>query len=249
MSDKTEAPTPHRLKRARKEGDIAKSAHLTVAVSSLFWWLFLVAIAPHLYQVCLRIVEAVTQIDQSLPFDERYQRMTSALAALLPIALATAGVSILAIVVPEAGQTRGLVVFKRAAPDFKRLNPVQGIKNLFGLKTLVETGITLMQFSVLLFIFGYEFKTWCAQLLPSFALEWGGQLSVTCQSLARLLALMSLSQLVPAVLDMRLQRFQWRRRLRMDKHEIKREFRDEEGDPFVKGRRRAIHKELSQQHD
>ncbi|HEY1609064.1 MAG TPA: EscU/YscU/HrcU family type III secretion system export apparatus switch protein [Paraburkholderia sp.] len=246
MSDKTEAPTPQRLKRARKEGDIAKSTHLTVAVSSLFWWLFLVVIAPHLYQVCVRIVGAVTEIDQSLPFDERYLQVASALTALLPIALATVGVSMLAIIVPEAGQTQGLVAFKRAAPDFKRLNPIEGVKNLFGLKTLVETGITLAQFAILLFIFGYELKAWCAQLLPSFALELGGQLSVTCQTLARLLAMMSLSQLVPAALDMRLQRFQWRRRLRMEKHEVKREFRDEEGDPLIKGRRRAMHKELSQ---
>jgi len=37
----------------------------------------------------------------------------------------------------------------------------------------------------------------------------------------------------------------WRRRLRMDKEEIKREYRDSEGDPHVKGRRRALHRELS----
>lgn len=246
MSDKTEAPTPERLRRARKEGDIAKSAHLTVAVSGLFWCLFLLIEAPPFYQVMVSVVQAITELDQTLPFDERYLRVTSALAEMLPFVAATLGVSVLAVVVPEAAQTRGLVVFKRAAPDFKRLNPVQGLKNLFGLKTLIETAITLAQFSILLFIFAYAFRTWCAQLLPSFALPFGGQLSVTCQSLARLLAMMSVSQIVPAAVDMRLQRFQWRRRLRMDKHEIKREYRDEEGDPFVKGRRRAMHRELGQ---
>jgi len=246
MSDKTEAPTPQRLKRARKEGDIAKSAHLTVAVSGIFWWLFLAIEAPHMYQVCIHVVECVTQIDQALPFDVRYRQLINALAAMLPVVLVTLGVSMIAIIVPEAAQAGGVVAFKRAAPDFKRLNPVSGLKNLFGLKTLVETGITLAQFSILLFIFAYAFRTWCAQLLPSFALSFGGQLSVTCQSLGRLLAMMSLSQLVPAAVDVRLQRFQWRRRLRMDKNEIKREYRDEEGDPLVKGRRRSMHRELSQ---
>ncbi|RQH09098.1 EscU/YscU/HrcU family type III secretion system export apparatus switch protein [Paraburkholderia dinghuensis] len=246
MSDKTEAPTPHRLRRARKDGDIAKSAHITVAVSGLFWWLFLVTEAPHMYQVCVHAVDSVTRIDQTLPFDERYIEVVSALTAMLPVVIATLGVSVIAIVVPEVAQTRGLIAFKRAAPDIKRMNPVSGLKNLFGVKTLVETAITLAQFSILLFIFAYAFKVWCAQLLPSFALSFGGQLSVTCQSLARLLAMMSISQLVPAAVDVRLQQFQWRRRLRMDKNEIRREYRDEEGDPLVKGRRRSLHRELSQ---
>jgi len=244
--DKTEAPTPQRLRRARKEGDIAKSAHLTAAVSGLFWWLFLVFEVPHLYQVCVHGLALVTQVDQTLPFDERYARVAAALAGIFPVALATLGVGVLAVLVPELAQTRGLIAFKRAAPDVKRLNPVSGLKNLFGLKALIETGITLAQFAILLAIFVDVFERACAQLLPSFALSFEGRLSVVGGSLARLLAMTSVSQLVPAAVDVRLQRFQWRRRLRMDKNEIKREYRDEEGDPIVKGRRRAMHRELSQ---
>lgn len=246
MSDKTEAPTPHRLRRARKDGDIAKSAHMTVAVSGLFWWLFLALGAPSMYAVCVGAIEAATQIDQALPYDERYVRTAAALAGVLPVVLATLGVGVLAVVVPELAQTGGLVVFKRAAPDLKRLNPVTGLKNVFGLRALIETAITLAQFAVLLSIFAYAVSAWCAQLLPSFALSFGGQLSVVGQSLAQVLAMVGVALLVPAAVDVRLQRFQWRRRLRMDKNEIRREYRDEEGDPYVKGRRRAIHRELSQ---
>lgn len=246
MSDKTEAPTPQRLRRARKDGDIAKSAHVTVAVSGLFWWLFLVTAAPHFYETCLQALASIVQIDYALPFDERALHVLGALSALLPFSLLTLGVAVLATVVPEAAQTGGLVVFKRAAPDFKRLNPVSALKNLFGLKTLIETGITLAQFAILLFIVVYLFRLWLAQLLPSFALSFGAQLSLFGNAMARLFAMVSLSQLVPAAVDFRLQRFQWRRRLRMDKNEVKREYRDEEGDPLVKGRRRAMHRELSQ---
>jgi len=246
MSDKTEAPTPSRLRRARKDGDIAKSAHLTVAVSGLVWWLFLVIEAPHLYEECVQIADAALRIDQTLPFAERCARVAGALAAALPVALATLGAGVLAIVVPELAQTGGLVVFKRAVPDLKRLNPVSGLKNLFGLRALIETAITLVQFAILLAILVHAFYAWCAQLLPSFALSFGGQLSVVGQSLAHVLAVVGFALLVPAAVDVRLQRFQWRRRLRMDKNEIRREYRDEEGDPYVKGRRRATHRELSQ---
>ncbi|MFM0054167.1 EscU/YscU/HrcU family type III secretion system export apparatus switch protein [Paraburkholderia phytofirmans] len=245
MSDKTEAPTPNRLRRARKDGDIAKSTHVTIAVSGLFLWLFLLMDAPHVYQVCVHLVEVVTQIDQGQPFAVRYMQVTSAFGAAMPILLATLGVGALAVVVPEAAQAGGVFAVKRALPDFKRLNPVAGMKNLFGLKTLIDTGIVLVQFCVLAFVLWHASATWCAQLLPAFALGFGGQLSVTGQSLARLQGLMAASQLAPAAVDFWLQRFQWRRRLRMDKNEIKREHRDEDGDPHVKGRRRAMHRDLS----
>lgn len=245
MSDKTEAPTPQRLRRARREGDIAKSSHMTVAVSGLFWWIFLIIEAPHLYEVCVRLVESVTTLDQARPFAERYQRVMGALAGTLPVIFATLGAGALAIIVPEVAQTGGVLAFKRALPDFKRLNPISGLKNLFGLKTLIDTGISLMQFFILVFIFWRALSTWSAQLLPSFSLSFGAQLVAIGESLAQLLALMSFSQLAPAALDFALQRFQWRRRLRMDKNEIKREYRDEEGDPHVKGRRRAMQRELS----
>ena len=164
MSDKTEAPTPQRLKRARKEGDIAKSVHLTAAVSGLFWWLFLIVEALHIYQICVHVMEAATQIDQGLPFAQRCAKMKGVCVETLPIVFATLGVSALAIVVPEVGQTGGVLAFKRLTPDLKRLNPVTGIKNLFGLKMLVETGIALAQFAILLFILWHAFATWCAQL-------------------------------------------------------------------------------------
>ena len=50
----------------------------------------------------------------------------------------------------------------------------------------------------------------------------------------------------PAAADYFVQRFLSLRRMRMDKNEIKREFRDDEGDPYVKSRRRALHRELGQ---
>ncbi|MEM5342740.1 EscU/YscU/HrcU family type III secretion system export apparatus switch protein [Paraburkholderia azotifigens] len=244
MSDKTEAPTPHRLKRARKDGDIAKSTHVTVAVSGLFWWLFLVIESPHVYQVCVHVVEAATRIDQARPFAERYTQAMSDLNGMLPVALTTLGVGALSVIVPEAAQAGGVLAFKRLVPDLKRLNPVTGIKNLFGLKMLFETAVTLSQFTILLFIVWHAFAGWCEQLLPSFALSFGGQLSATGESTIRLMGLAAVSQLAPAAVDFWLQRIQWRRRLRMDKNEIKREHKDEEGDPHVKGRRKALHREL-----
>ncbi len=245
MSDKTEAPTPERLRRARKDGDIAKSTHITVAASGLLWWMFLLIEGPHLYTLCEALIGQVTQVDETRSFAQRFADVWSAVVALVPAVLATLGAGTLAVAVPELAQTRGAMAFKRAAPDLKRLNPVSGLKNIVSLKVLFDALVTLIQFAILFVVFWQAFVAWCERLVPSFTLSLPMQLAQISMSHASLLAMMAASQLAPALGDFALQRFLWRRRLRMDKNEIKREYRDSEGDPHVKGRRRALHRELS----
>jgi type III secretion protein U len=245
MSDKTEAPTPQRLSKAVKDGDIAKSAHATVAASGLIWWLFLVVESPHFYELFQTLIREVTGVDQTRTFAELFAEVTSSLTAVLPAALVTLGAGFLAAVLPELAQTRGALAWKKAAPDLKRLNPVSGLKNIFSSRVLVDTLIALVQFTILLAVFWYAFVKWCAQLIPSYTLQLPMLLADIGVSSASLLAIMAASQLVPAAVDFAMQRVLWRRRLRMDKEEIKREYRDSEGDPHTKGRRRAMHRELS----
>ncbi|HEY4352972.1 MAG TPA: EscU/YscU/HrcU family type III secretion system export apparatus switch protein [Paraburkholderia sp.] len=245
MSDKTEAPTPQRLSKAVKDGDVAKSAHLTVAASGLIWWLFLIVESPHLYALFQTLIREVTGIDQTRTFAELFAEVVSSLTALLPAMLVTLGAGALAAVLPEVAQTRGAIAWKKAAPDLKRLNPVSGLKNIFSSRVLVDTLIALAQFTILLAVFWYAFVKWCAQLVPSYTLQLPMLLADISVSSASLLAIMAASQLVPAAVDFVMQRVLWRRRLRMDKEEIKREYRDSEGDPHTKGRRRAMHRELS----
>jgi type III secretion protein U len=238
MSDKTEAATPQRLARARKDGDISKSAHLTIAASGLLWWLFLLIEAPQLYQSFETLIRQVVEIDEARAFNQRF-------GALAPGVLVTLAAGMLAAVVPEVAQSGGAIAWKRAAPDLKRLNPVAGIKNLISMRVVFDTLIALIQFAILLLVFWHAFVGWCAQLVPSFTLSLPMLLADISVSHAALLAMMAASQLAPAAADFVLQRVLWRRRLRMGKEEIKREYRDSEGDPHVKGRRRALHRELS----
>jgi type III secretion protein U len=245
MSDKTEEATPQRLDKAIKDGDIAKSAHATVAASGLIWWLFLVIESPHLYELFQVLIREVTSVDQTRTFAERIAEVFSSISTLLPATLVTLAAGVLAAVLPEVAQTRGVLAWKRAAPDLKRLNPVSGLKNIFSTRVIVDTLVAVLQFAILLAVFWYAFVKWCAQLIPSYTLQLPMLLADISVSSASLLAMMAASQLAPAAADFALQRVLWKRRLRMGKEEVKREYRDSEGDPHVKGRRRAMHRELS----
>lgn len=246
MSNKTEAPTPKRIRRARKDGDIAKSTHLTVAFSGLCWWLYLFIEAPRLYALCARLMVHMTTLDPNLVFGDRLVSTLAALNAFMPLVLTTVGVGVLAVLVPELVQTRGLLAWKRVTPDAKRLNPINELKQMFSLRLLWDTVLTLLQFAILLFLFAQALAAWLRQLAPIWAFSLPVHLGYTAISHSHLLAWMTASQIVPAAADYFIQRFLWLRQMRMDKSEIKREFRDDEGDPYVKNRRRALHRELGQ---
>ena len=246
MSDKTEDPTPKRIRRARDEGQIAKSTHLTVAVSGLCWWLYLLIEAPQLYALGTRLIVHATTLDASRPFADRLASTLALLSAFLTFVLSTLGVGALAVLVPELVQTRGMLSFKRVIPDMSRLNPVNGLKQMFSLRLLWDTVLTLLQFAILLFLFAQALIAWLRQIAPTWAFSLPVHLGYITASHSRLLATMATSQIALAAADYFIQRFLWLRGLRMDKSEVKREFRDDEGDPYVKSRRRALHRELGQ---
>lgn len=246
MSDKTEKATPRRLQRARRDGDIAKSTHLSTAISSLLWWLLFTFEAPVLFAACVRATGAILSLDATRPFE---WQLTSALEALTEpgrTVLVMSGLGAMAVIVPELAQTRGLIAFKRVAPDFKRLNPVEGFKNLFGLKLVFDTGIVLVQFAILIFMAWRAIENWIGLAVPAHALAPLAQLALIADAHMHLLGLVALSQLAPAAGDYALQQVLRNRRLRMNKDELKREYRDENGDAHVKSRRRALHRQLNQ---
>jgi type III secretion protein U len=246
MSDKTDAPTPKRIRRAREDGEIAKSTHLTVAFSGLCWWLYLFIEAPRLYGLSTRLILHVTTLDAARVFGDRLASTLAMLGAFLPPILSALGIGALAVLVPELLQTRGLIAWKRVTPDAKRLNPLNGMKQMFSLRLLWDMVLTLLQFAVLLFLFVQALIAWLRQLVPIWAFSLPVHLGYMASAHSHLLAVMAASQIVPGAADYFIQRFLWLRGLRMDKSEIKREYRDDEGDPYVKSRRRALHRELGQ---
>ncbi|MDR5760150.1 EscU/YscU/HrcU family type III secretion system export apparatus switch protein [Caballeronia sp. LZ035] len=246
MSDKTIKPSPRRLQRARKDGDIPKSVQLTTTASGLLWWLLLAVQAPNVFVAFVNMLVTVTAIDLSRPFESTVHEVLGALVEPGRAALALAGMGMMTVIVPELAQTRGLIAFKRVAPDFKRLNPIEGFKNLFGLRLLVETGIMLVQLVLLGFLAWQALSGWMAMLTASHALAPRAQISLAAGEYGRLLLLAALLQIAPAAADYALQRILHVRRLRMDKDEVKRENRDDNGDHHFKNRRRAFHRELNQ---
>jgi len=237
VSDKTEQPTPRRLRRAQLEGDSAVSS----ALVSGCVFIVVLALLP-------RVLRSATEVLQGLLEEVLTRGSVSSFSA--PAFIATVALLSLPIVAAAALtaaaigalQTGGVVTFKKLAPDLNRANPLQGLKNLFRVDRLVAL-VRALATALLV--------AWLAsRLLISEAASLGnavGQLDQGARaglSLAHTLGwVAALVGLAFSALDVLAVRHSWLKRLRMSKDDIKREHRQAEGDPEVKAARQRAHRE------
>lgn len=244
MSDKTEAASPRRLRKAREEGDSGASAYAAHAVA----FVAAVAVVPAAVRALathaaddLRGAIAGAATHGGARF-EPTSLATAVLALCLPVLLAAG----LAGAVAHAVQTGGAVASKRLAPKLERLDPLAGLGNLF---------TATRAFAVVRALFAGAVVTWLAvrglgdHLVDLARLggrpAWVGP--VVAEVAGALAWRAALVGLALGALDLVVTRGAWLRRLRMTKEEVKREHRDAEGDPQQKAaRERAYHELLAQ---
>jgi flagellar biosynthesis protein FlhB len=234
--DRTEAPTPKRIERARSEGQVPLSRDAvglaTLLGATVVGMLALPAMGTEWLRAFRLALSAGAGTDaigaQSLAV------LRVGLMTTVPVLLAVA----VAAVAATMGQTGGLVHGKALAPSLSRLNPLSGLKRLFGLKGIAEVarGLAKMAFVGAVVWHGLDFDALGAALhRPA-----GGLLADFGAALLGLLLATAAALAAIAGVDMAWVRWQHMRRLRMSREDLRQETRESEGDPHVKGRLRRL---------
>jgi flagellar biosynthesis protein FlhB len=243
MAEKTEEPTPRRLRQARREGDSPLSSYAAQSVA------FIVAVA--LVPATVRTAWEHAARDLRLSLSAPSQVTTSSLAG----ALESAGATLLALVLPfiatvgitgalaHVVQTGGAFAPGRLAPKLERLDPAAGFKRLFSRTRFFAVFRALVAGVVVAFLAYVALR----EHLPDLARtagrsKWVGPVvSAVAGGLVWRVAFLGA---LLGVLDLVVMRRAWLRRLRMSKEEVTRELRESEGDPHVKAARERSHREL-----
>lgn len=233
---KTEEPSPRRLRKARDEGDSPISQALGQG-AGLLVALFLVPLA--LGSTARRAAELYrAALAGSSP------ESAPALLAIDVVALSAPLLAAVAFVAVAVGivQTEGTVTGSRLAPDLARLNPVEGLKNLFRGERLLSVLRALIAGGVVAW-YGWT-------LLTSHATDFA-ESSGNAQAAVPLIDVLghklgwvaAAVGLVLGFVDLVIVRQAWRKRHRMTKDEVRREYREAEGDPELKAKRKRAHQE------
>jgi len=247
--DKTEKPTPKKLKDARKKGDVAKSKDVTNTLVLILWVALLglgVSFAGERLMVLLDA--ALSAPSKSGDFVHQLSTIGGiAIEALLIIsAMFLVPIAVFGTLV-DFIQIGPVLSFEKIKPKMENLSFASGLKRMFGMDNLVEVIKHILKTSLLFFIAWLVFKAFIPELalLPtSDPTAFGTALrEVTFKLFAWTVGIFSLI----SVLDAGYQKYSHTKKLRMSMRDIKQEFKDSEGDPMIKQKRREAHQEWSQQ--
>lgn len=247
MADKTEAPTPHRLEEARKEGQVARSQELNTAaiilvsafllrgpgaqLGTAFKDVMVMTIAelPH--------AEISTEWLRNILFSFGGKILPPFGLLLTVLLFAGAGVTL--------GQTQFLWAGKKIGFDAKRLNPLEGFKRIFSKHGLIELLRSLLKLGLVSWVAYGFLRANYDQLLTLTQLD----LTTAVGQFMRLAIALTIRvggmYLVLAAADYAYQRWDLYKNLKMSKDEIKEENKRSEGDPMLKSRVRGMQRQMA----
>lgn len=238
--EKSEAPTPHRVEKAREDGQIPRSRELTSVLMLVAGLAIIWMSGNNMAQQLAMMLTQGLNFDHGMVSNDKQMLhqlgmlLRQAAWALLPI---MAGLVMVAIAAP---MLLGGILFsgKSIKLDLKRMNPLAGLKRIFSSQVLAELLKGILKATLVGWVTSlYLWHNWAAMLhlvtqrpfeAPGNAL----QIIIFCG----LLVVLGLTPMV--TFDVFYQLWSHFKKLKMTKQDIRYEFKEQEGDPHIKGRLR-----------
>jgi type III secretion protein U len=249
MAEKTEKATPKKLRDARKKGQVAKSQDFPSAFTFVVSIATVIISSGYLFQALASYIITMFKLSSTNVdlqnraggiFSEAIQVIFN---TSMPIMVLTACVGLL---------TNFLIVgpmfsVEAMKPDIKRLNPVTNIKNLFKLKTLFELLKSIFKISGALILIYTVVWYSIPEIVSTAALPVIGSAMVFSDFLIKVIIRVGIFFLIIAIFDLVFQKKNFAKEMKMEKFEVKQEFKDTEGDPQIKSKRRQTAQEIAYQ--
>jgi len=245
-AEKTEEPTAKKIEDARKEGNVPKSQDasgvMTLFVAILAFLMLFPFMAKHMFLLFHYYFSLIgSPLDKTSMIDIAIVTIREFLLMVLPLAIAVA----ISGVIAAFAQFGFLFTTKAIMPDFKKIDPLKGTKNLFSLKKLIEgIKVTFKSFTTL--GVGFIFFFYFIEELPTVALFGLHDQLIWLKDKMIIIAFVMLFIIfIFAIIDIIIVRKQYFDGLKMSKQEVKDEMKNLDGDPLVKSKIRQIQMQAS----
>jgi len=250
LGEKTEAPTPKRLREAREKGQVPKSQDLSGVILLGGALVLIIVMAPMIGEMFASITRrALTGSLASGPLTVDSMRVGAYLGfgeiarIMVPVLLITMLIAYLS----QFVQIGAVLASDPITPKLDRLSPIQGVKRIYGRRGLMKALINTLKLALLIvvsvLVIGAQLSTVAS--LPRLP---AAHAAMTVARLALLIAFTLLAVLlILAIIDLIYQRWQHEQDNKMTKQQVKDERKTMEGDPQLKGRRLQMGREIVMQ--
>ncbi|MBC3875071.1 EscU/YscU/HrcU family type III secretion system export apparatus switch protein [Undibacterium flavidum] len=244
--DRSEDATPYKLEKAKEKGQVAKS---TDAVSVLVFIVALVMLywrgldgMRELFRFDLALIAKMGQTDSS--FASNWYLLSNMLKGgifmLLPFFFAI----MLTAIVSNLVQTGAILSTHPITPDFTKLNPANGIKKFFSMRSLFDAGRICLKLLLLGLVVYIALKGLTSQFFHIAAYSPAEALKLLLDDVVSLGFKMALMLFLLAAVDLIYTRREFAKKMRMSKRDIKDEMKNRDGDPRIRSRLRELRKEM-----
>ncbi len=245
--EKTEQATPKKKKEARDEGQVAKSEDFNTALILLSGVLLTLFLGG---AIIAQMKDTMGMLCKNL-FYEDFNADTfitlvrdisfSNLKVVLPL---MGGFMIVGLLATTTQVGLGLSR-KALIPDFNKLNPIAGMKNLINMKSLVKTAMSIVKLSIMSGVAYVSIRKDLDPLLELISMRTEAIFTSASGLIFAITLKITIIMLILSFLDLLYQRWQFSKDQKMTKNEVKQETKQAEGDPLMKSRIRAVQREMS----
>ncbi len=248
--DLTDEVSSYRLEEFREKGQVSQSRELTGLVVLLATGMTALSLGGDFAEKMVLYMREAFHADLSARMNFGSNDTTSAalMKALKLVAMVGLPVSVVGFlvgIVSSFAQIGAIFSTDPITPDFSKIDPLKGIQRLLSMKQVIEGARLLLKAVVVLFVVYSLVKTeilGSAVHLDREALSIGYIMGQVTRSM--FLSVMGVLFLF-ALIDFGLQKWEYRKSLRLTKQESKEEFKEREGDPQLKARVRAIQRDMA----
>jgi flagellar biosynthetic protein FlhB len=244
--EKSFAPTEKRRRDAALKGDVLRSRELSTAAVMLFGAAWLTFAGPWMLEVLTGVLRAglVFDRDAIVHFEVGQLLSSMVLAVIAPLATLAVPIMLFAFA-SQLGFGEGRWVGENLAFKGARLNPLSGLKRMFGMTGLIEIGKGLLKIALLGAISFAWGRGWIDTIMGLGKGNLSAQLSAGWGALTSLLFALAAGLVVIALIDVPVQWARRMQRLKMTQQEMRDEHKEAEGSPEAKAMRRQRQREIA----
>jgi len=239
MAEKTEKPTDKRRKDSAKKGQTFKSKDLTTTVSLLVGIYFIVHFLS--FKDFMQLYSTVMLDNSKISISDFLLELTRIffiIAFTIICIISVTGITMTLL------QTRFSIATEAIKLNFKALNPVEGIKKIFNIRTVKELIKSILYLIVFVITSYILIENDLKQALAVVHADLNGLITQWVTLAFNAVMTFMICSLIILVADFMVEYFLHFKDLKMDKHEVKRERKENDGNPEIKGARRRLHQEI-----
>ncbi|MDR0975311.1 MAG: flagellar biosynthesis protein FlhB [Ruminococcus sp.] len=253
--ERTEKATSHKRQEERKKGHVMKSMDVVTAAFIVITFMIL------RFTVRLMLTESQSLLTEWIGyagsgFEEDgtiggYQPFIKLFMDLIRVTTISAGITMVTTIIISfimtGVQTGFLVSTEQMKPKFDKLNPIKGMAKFFNANAFFEQFKSLIKMTILVIISFMEIRERLPEFISLYDSDIRTALVVLGDTIFTIAMKIAVAFVVIAAIDFFWQRYRFEEDMKMSKQEVKEEYKNMEGDPQIRSRRRSIQQKMSMQ--